>query len=138
MTTRHALTLAVALALSGGAFASQAYAADTPAASATANPFFADSTLPLHYPAFDQIKDSDFAPAFDRGMADQLREVKAIADNKAAPTFDNTIVAMEKSGRTLTRALTVFFNLVGADTNKTRDQIQSDYSAKLAAHRDAI
>ncbi|WP_415001838.1 M3 family metallopeptidase [Arenimonas sp.] len=102
------------------------------------NPFFADSTLPLHYPAFDKIKDSDFAPAFDYGMKEQLAEVKAIADNPAKPTFDNTIVAMEKSGFTLGRALSVFFNLVGTDTNPARDKIQSDYSARFAAHQDAI
>jgi peptidyl-dipeptidase Dcp len=137
MTSRLALTLAIGLALAGGTFAADARA-ETAAATTAANPFFQDSPLPLHYPQFDQIKDADFGPAFDRGMADQIREVEAIANNKAKPTFDNTIVAMEKSGRTLSRALTVFFNLVGADTNEARDKIQSDYSAKLSAHRDAI
>lgn len=107
-------------------------------ATATANPFFVDSTLPLHYPQFDKIKDSDFAPAFDAGMAAQLKEVDAIANQKAKPTFDNTIIALEKSGATLDRATTVFFNLVGADTNDARKKLQADYSAKFAAHRDAI
>jgi peptidyl-dipeptidase Dcp len=100
-----------------------------------ANPFFSESPLPLHYPQFDKIKDSDFAPAFDRGMADQKKEIDAIANNKAKPTFDNTIIAMEKSGRILTRAATVFGNLVGADTNDTRDKLDADYSPKFAAHR---
>lgn len=73
--------------------------AATPAASTNAqqaNPFFAESPLPLHFPQFDKIKDSDFAPAFDAGMAQQLKEVEAIANNKAKPTFDNTIIALEK------------------------------------------
>src|SRR5204862_2038913 len=133
-----ALTLAIAIALGGAVFPMSVLAADTTASAQAANPFFADSTLPLHYPAFDKINDADFGPAFDAGMAEQLREVDAIANNPAKPTFDNTILAMEKSGRTLYRALIVFFNLVSADTNPARDQIQTDYSARLAAHRDAI
>ncbi|PPU53189.1 dipeptidyl carboxypeptidase II [Xanthomonas arboricola] len=107
-------------------------------AAAQANPFFADSTLPLHYPQFDKIKDSDFAPAFDAGMTEQLKEVEKIANQKAKPSFDNTLIALEKSGATLDRATTVFFNLVGADTNDARKKLQADYSAKFAAHRDAI
>ncbi|PPU04028.1 dipeptidyl carboxypeptidase II [Xanthomonas arboricola pv. guizotiae] len=107
-------------------------------AAAQANPFFADSTLPLHYPQFDKITDSDFAPAFDAGMAEQLKEVEKIANQKAKPSFDNTIIALEKSGATLDRATTVFFNLVDADTNDARKKLQADYSAKFAAHRDAI
>src|SRR5690606_24961122 len=87
-----------------------------------ANPFFKESPLPLHYPQFDKIKDSDFAPAFDAGMAEQLKEVDKIAGNKAKPTFENTIIALEKSGQVLDRATTVFFNLVGTDTNDTRKQ----------------
>lgn len=71
-------------------------------------------------------------------MAAQLKEVDAIANQKAKPTFDNTIIALEKSGATLDRATTVFFNLVGADTNDARKKLQADYSAKFAAHRDAI
>ena len=112
-----------------------------PAASTAAqqaNPFFAESPLPLHFPQFDKIKDSDFAPAFDAGMAQQLKEVEAIANNKAKPTFDNTIIALEKSGDVLDRATTVFFSLVGADTNDTRKKLQADYSARFAAHSDAI
>ncbi|MEO6263801.1 MAG: M3 family metallopeptidase [Luteimonas sp.] len=142
---KHPLALALAIAL---AAAAPAYAQTAAPANATvspqanpqlqANPFFADSSLPLHYPQFDRIKDSDFAPAFDRGMAEQLKEIEAVANDPAKPTFDNTILPMEKSGRTLSRAATVFFNLVGADTNDTRDKIEADYSAKFAAHRDAI
>jgi peptidyl-dipeptidase Dcp len=139
---KHPLALAVAIALTAVAPAYAAPAsphqANADAPVTQANPFFADSPLPLHYPQFEKIKDSDFAPAFDRGMADQIKEVEAIANDTAKPTFDNTIVAMEKSGRTLARATTVFYSLVGADTNDTRDKIDAEYSPKFAAHGDAI
>ncbi|HMB43412.1 MAG TPA: M3 family metallopeptidase [Luteimonas sp.] len=139
---KHPLALALGLALAATApvFAQQSHSHDAAVTDSkpSSNPFFADSPLPLHYPQFDKIKDSDFAPAFDRGMAEQLKEVEAIANDPAKPTFDNTIVPLEKSGRTLSRAGTVFGNLVGADTNDTRDKIDAAYSAKFAAHRDAI
>ncbi|MDO5610083.1 MAG: M3 family metallopeptidase [Pseudomonadota bacterium] len=138
-----ALSLAIATTL--GAAASSAVFAANPAAPAArsasaqaANPFFAKSPLELQYPQFDKIKDSDFGPAFDRGMAEQLKEVEAITSNPAAPSFENTIIAMEKSGATLGRASAVFFNLNGTDTNDARKKIQSDYAPKFSAHRDAI
>jgi peptidyl-dipeptidase Dcp len=146
---KHPLALALSVALStlalgacsapapGDAGVAKAPAAPV-ATSEAVNPFFADSPLPLHYPQFDKIKDSDFAPAFDRGMAEQIREVEAIANSAEAPTFDNTIVAMEKGGRILERATRVFYNLVGADTNDARKKIQADYAPRLAAHQDAI
>ncbi|KTF37576.1 M3 family metallopeptidase [Xanthomonas vesicatoria] len=136
MTTRLAFALAASLGLAMPSYSIAAPA--TTQAATQGNPFFADSTLPLHYPQFDKIKDSDFAPAFDAGMAEQLKEVDKIANQKAKPSFENTIVALEKSGATLDRATTVFFNLVGADTNDARKKLQADYSAKFAAHRDAI
>jgi len=137
-----ALALAVAIAATAPTYAKTpkqgtAVSAQADAAKG-ANPFFADSTLPLHYPQFDKIKDADFAPAFDAGMAQQLKEMDAIANNAQKPTFENTIIAMENSGRTLGRATTVFFNLVGTDTNPTREKLQGDYAPKFAAHRDAI
>src|SRR5574337_876740 len=146
---KHPIALALAIALSGsmaacadtgsGKSESAASPAQTDALAADAtNPLLHESTLPLHYPPFDRIRDSDFAPAFDRGMAEQLKEVQAIAGNTEAPTFDNTIVALEKSGRTLTRTSTVFFSLVGVDTNDARKALQAQYAPKLAAHRDAI
>lgn len=137
MTTRLALALAASLGLAMPAYSQAAAPASTEAAQAS-NPFFSESPLPLHYPQFDKIKDSDFAPAFDAGMAEQLKEVDAIANNAAAPTFDNTILAMEKSGQVLNRAQTVFFSLVGADTNDARNKLRADYAAKFAAHGDAI
>ncbi|HEY0661900.1 MAG TPA: M3 family metallopeptidase [Lysobacter sp.] len=140
---KHPLALALAVALT--AMAAPALAqADKPGSDQTstvteqANPFFAESTLPLQYPPFDKIKDSDFGPAFDRGMAEQLQEVNAIANHRAATTFENTIIALEKSGRTLYRATAVFYNLVGADTNDARKKIEAEYAPKFSAHQDAI
>ena len=147
---KHPLALALAVALTTSLAACSQSNADsvesTESASkdgtavneATSNPFFAESTLPLLYPAFDKITDADFGPGFDRGMAEHLKEVDAIADNSQAPTFENTIIALEKSGEILNRTSTVFFSLVGADTNDTRKAIQADYAPKLSAHRDAI
>jgi peptidyl-dipeptidase Dcp len=124
---KHPLALALAIALATAAAPSlaapPAKAAPAMTQANAANPFFAESTLPLKYPHFDRIEDSHFAPAFDRGMAEQLKEVEAIANNKAKPTFENTIVAMEKSGQVLARAAAVFFNLVGADTNPARTKL---------------
>jgi peptidyl-dipeptidase Dcp len=126
--------LVVAAAL-GLAFSQTVLAA--PAALA-GNPLATASTLPFHYPQFDKIKDEHFIPAFNEGMRQQLKEVDAIANNKAAPSFDNTIVAMEKSGALLTRVQTIFGNLQGANTNDKLDAIDSEMSPKLAAHADAI
>jgi len=137
LNTRLALALAATLGLALPAYSVTAHAATAQTAQ-QANPFFAESTLPLHYPQFDKIKDSDFAPAFDAGMAQQLKEVEAIANNPAAPTFDNTLIALENSGAILDRATTVFFALIGADTNDARKKLQADYSARFAAHSDAI
>ena len=140
-----ALALAIATALSGCATAPAATAdkeaqMPSPATSSMnyGGVFARPSQLDLNYPRFDQIKDSDFAPAFDAGMAQQLREIDAIANNPAPATFQNTLVAMEKTGLLLDRATGVFFNLVGTDKNDARDQLQSDYAPKFSAHRDAI
>ncbi|WP_247652574.1 M3 family metallopeptidase [Ideonella aquatica] len=104
----------------------------------TDNPLFSPSPLPLQYPPFDRLRDEHFAPALERGMAEQQAQVQAIADNPAAPSFDNTIVAMERSGRLLSRTTTLLFSLLGVDAHPARQQLQSDYAARLAAHRDAI
>lgn len=103
-----------------------------------ANPFAAESTLPFHAPRFDRIKDSDYQPAIERGMAIQLAEMMKIADDPAAPTFDNTIGAMEKSGRMLDRAQRAFYGVVQANTNPTLDAVQTAEAPKLAQHDDAI
>ncbi len=143
---RHPLALALATLLAAAPFHAQAQDASpvsVPAPGATApqaqdNPFFHESPLPLHYPQFDRIQDSDFAPAFDRGMADELAEIDAIANNPEPPTFENTVVALQKTGRILERAQQVFYNLVGADTNDTREALRAEYAPKFSAHRDAI
>ena len=114
-------------------------ATKTAAKPATApNPFAQPSTLPFALPPFDKIKDSDFAPAFEQGMAEQIKEVDAIAHNADAPSFDNTVVALERSGRMLDRVSSVFFNLSASNTDPEIDKIEAEMAPKLAAHRDAI
>ncbi|WP_394779295.1 M3 family metallopeptidase [Undibacterium sp.] len=107
-------------------------------AAATANPFMTPSTLPYGMPAFDKIKDEHYAPAFTEAMRRQTSEINAIAENTAAPTFDNTIVAMEKAGRMLHQVSAVFFNLTSANTDPAMEAISRDLAPKLAAHNDAI
>jgi len=113
-------------------------AAAASAGSQAANPLFVQSPLPLRYPQFDQLKDEHFAPAFDAGMARNLEEIEKIATGKSAPTFENTIIALEKSGELLGNARRIFGNLNGTDTNDTRKKINNEYAPKFAAHRDAI
>ena len=102
------------------------------------NPLFVKSTLQYQTPDFNAIKDEHFIPAFEQGMQEQLAEIDAIANNTAAPTFENTIVAMEQSGELLTRASRIFFNLNGTDSNPARRDIQSQMAPKFAAHGDNI
>ena len=114
-----------------------------PALAATAefgpsNPFYAPSTLPFHAPPFDKIKDEDYQPAIEAGMAVQQAEIQTIADNPAPPTFDNTIVAMEKSGRLFDRALAAFEGVTGANTNPALQKVETVEAPKRAAHHDFI
>lgn len=81
-------------------------------AEASTNPLLSASTLPFQAPPFDKIKDSDYLPAFEEGMRQHLADVRKIADSSEPATFDNTIVAMERSGETLTRVSRIFFGLV--------------------------
>jgi peptidyl-dipeptidase Dcp len=103
-----------------------------------ANPFAAPSTLPLQAPRFDKIKDSDYMPAFDEGMKQQMAEIDGIANNPAPPTFENTIVAIETSGRMLDRVSETFTAIVQANTSDTLDNTQTVEAPKLAAQQDAI
>lgn len=119
------------------AFAANALSAQT-AAFGPSNPFFAPSTLPFQAPPFDKIKDEDYEPAIEAGMAEQLAEMQAIADNPAAPTFDNTFVAMEKSGLLFDRAMAAFSAVTGANTNPLLQKTRATLAPKLAAHSDAI
>jgi peptidyl-dipeptidase Dcp len=141
MPRHHLIVLAASLGLAMTPMANAAQAAVAAPAAAAAqagNPFFKVSPLPFHYPQFDQIKDEHFAPAFAEGMAQHLKEIDAIANSAKAATFDNTIVAMERSGQLLARVSTTFGNLQGANTNDKLDAIDREMSPKLAAHNDAI
>lgn len=102
------------------------------------NPFLQQSTLPFQAPDFTKIKDADFQPAFEEGRQQQMKEIDAIANNPEAPTFDNTLVALEKSGQMLARVKGVFYLLSGANTNGELQRIEEEESPKLAAHQDAI
>ena len=137
---KNPVTLSIALALAAASLGAAAAPAEPAAhhAQHAMNPFFQQSPLPYQYPQFDKIKDSDFAPAFDRGMAEHAREIQAIADNRKAPTFDNTILAMERSGQLLTRAAIAFGNLTSTNTNDALDKLDAEYSPKFAAHRDSV
>jgi peptidyl-dipeptidase Dcp len=148
LSMNYRLTLTTALALSVGS-AAPLFAADKdvetvsrPGVESTEskalNPFFAPSPLPYHYPQFDKIHNEDYAPAFEKGMADNRVEIEAIANNPEPATFDNTIVAMERSGQLLTRVSRVFFSQAGTNTNETMQKIQAEMAPKLSAHNDLI
>jgi peptidyl-dipeptidase Dcp len=104
----------------------------------SSNPLLTASSLPFQAPPFDKIKDSDFKPALEQGMKDQLAEIQKIADDTAAPTFENTILAMEKSGVLLRRANNVFNALTGANTDSVLQKVQEDIAPEMAATDDAI
>ena len=110
----------------------------TAAAFGPSNPFYAPSALPFEAPPFDKIKDTDYQPAIEAGMAQQLEEIRAIADNPAPPTFDNTLVAMEKTGALFQRATAAFDTVTGANTNPTLQKAEEALAPQLAAHHDAI
>lgn len=102
------------------------------------NPLFSPSTLPYETPDFEAIKPEHYRPAFEKGMKRELEEMEAIASNPEPPTFENTIVAMEKSGELLGRTASVFYNLTSAHTNEQIQEIQAEMAPKLAAHSDDI
>lgn len=104
----------------------------------TSNALLVKSELPYQAPPFDKIKDSDFKPAFEAGMKEHLSEIEKIATNSEAPTFENTLVAMEKSGELLGRVNNIFNALTGANTNDGLQKLQEEVAPKLAAHMDAI
>ena len=143
MTRPTLLVIAASLMLAPAAFA----ATNAPATASTAvaaaalpasNPFAQVSALPFHYPPFDKVQDADYGPAFTAGMAAHLAEIKAIANNPKAATFDNTIVAMERSGQLLGRVRTVFSVMSGSNTNDTIQGLERELAPKMAAHSDAI
>jgi peptidyl-dipeptidase Dcp len=142
MKSSRFLPLVGAVAFIGACAAPvQAPVAATPSTSVSlpaSNPFAAPSTLPYQAPDFTKIHDADYEPAFTAGMAQQLAEVAAIANQTAAPTFDNTIIPLEKSGEILTRVSKVFNGVTGANTNDTLQAIQERLAPKLASHSDEI
>jgi peptidyl-dipeptidase Dcp len=111
---------------------------DRAAAQAPQNALLAPSRLPFHAPAFDKFRDADFQPAIEEGLREQRRELEQIAANSAPPTFENTIVALERSGQLLTRVYMIFNGLTGANTNDTLQKIQEEEAPKLAAVQDAM
>ena len=125
---------ALVLALMAGARSAAALSSQA----ATAGPFASPSPLPLQLPDFRQIKDADFAPAFEAGMTAQLREASVIAHNPSAPSFENTLVALERSGQVLTRVKSVFFNLTQSNSDPAIEELERQMAPRLAAHQDAI
>jgi peptidyl-dipeptidase Dcp len=117
--------------------AAAVFAAATPAMAAP-NPFAQPSPLPYQAPPFDKITDADYQPAIEDGIQESLAQIRAIADNPAPPTFDNTIVAMERQGQMLTRAELAFSQVNEANTNPTLQKAQAAVGPKLAAYNDAI
>ena len=102
------------------------------------NPFFTDYDAPYQIPPFDEIKEEHYMPAFDKGMKEQLEEIDQIANNPEQATFENTLVELERTGKTLSKVADVFFNLLSSNTNEQMDKIAAEISPKLSAHQDAI
>lgn len=113
-------------------------ATSTDTALSPSNPFLKESTLPYQVADFSKIKDDDFKPAIEEGMKIHLNEISRIADNPEAPTFENTLVEMEKSGQMLRRVNNVFGLLTSANTNDLLQKVQEEMAPKQAAHQDAI
>jgi len=134
----RAAAMSAAVLVAGGCATPSTRGASTPAQALGSNPLLVESTLPYHAPRFDLVRNEHYQPALEEGMRQHLAEIDVIAKQMTTPTFDNTIVAMERSGALLDRAAKVFFAVVGANTNDTLQKIQDAIAPKLAAHRDAI
>jgi len=102
------------------------------------NPFLRKSPLQYQAPEFDKIKDNHFKPAFDYGLKEQLANIDKIINNPAAPTFENTVLALENSGEVLGRATILFYNLTGSNTNDYLQKVEEEYAPVFAAHSDKI
>jgi len=110
----------------------------TESKSPASNPLLTASTLPFQTVPFDKIKDDDFQPAIEEGMKQNLEEIEKIANNPEPPTFENTFVALEKSGQLLRRALSAFNVLTGANTNPELQKVKQEEAPKLSANEDAM
>lgn len=104
----------------------------------SSNPLLTESKLPFQLPPFDKIKDEHFQPALEQGMAEDLKENEAIANQPDKPTFENTIVAMEKAGRLYARARRIFSNFGACNTNPTIQKLEKEMAPKFAEHNDTI
>ncbi|HEY8295235.1 MAG TPA: M3 family metallopeptidase [Micrococcaceae bacterium] len=102
------------------------------------NPFLAESTLPYGLPDFSQIRDEHFIPAFEAGFSQHLAEIAAIGSDPEGPTFENTVLPLERSGQLLDRVAAVFFNNSSSHATDTVQAIETEISPKLAAHQDNI
>jgi peptidyl-dipeptidase Dcp len=102
------------------------------------NPFFEEWTAPFGAPPLDQIRPEHFVPAYDRALAEHTAEIVAIAENGGQPSFDNVIVALEKSGRLLGRVEGVFHNLTSSATDEALQAIEMEMAPRLSAHWSAI
>jgi len=111
---------------------------DDSASQDTANPFFKTWTTPYGIPPFEEIKAEHYIPAFERGMEEQIAEIDAIVNNPEAPTFENTILALEYSGELLYNVAAVFFNLMEAVNSPEMEKIAENISPKLSKHSDNI
>jgi peptidyl-dipeptidase Dcp len=138
-----ALTLALGAALITPCRAATPSPSSSPSpskkpADMTANPFLTESTLPYKLPPFDKIKDEHFQPALEQGIAEEEKEADAIAKLTEKPTFENTVVALEKSGQLLARARRVFSNFGACNTNPAIQKLEKEMAPKFSAHNDAI
>jgi peptidyl-dipeptidase Dcp len=102
------------------------------------NPLLQKSSFQYQAPRFDLIKDEHFKPAFDYGLKVHDAEIEQIANNKAKPTFQNTVLALEIAGVDLGRAQGIFYNLTGSNTNPVLQKIEEDYASIFSAHNDKI
>ena len=102
------------------------------------NPFFAASELQFQYPPFDRIDNAHYLPAFEAGMREQTEEIAAIARSSEPATVENTIVALERTGRILDRVSAVFYALSSAHTNDTIKAVEAEIAPRLSAHYDSI
>ena len=138
MKTHSSRSLSRILAVISLAGVNSLFAAPAQDNQARENPFFQPSPLQYQAPEFDRIQDADYAPAIEEGMKRQLAEIDAIANDPTPATFENTLVAMEKSGQLLDRVSKVFFNLTQSNTDDAMQKIRADEAPKLAAHQDSI
>jgi peptidyl-dipeptidase Dcp len=132
-------TPALMLVAVGLIFAACSKTSKTPAETpATDNPFFTEYDTPFKVPPFDIIKPEHFIPAYEKGMEQQKAEIEKLVNNPESPTFDNTIVALDRSNKLFYNVSRVFGGLSGANTNDELKAIQKEMAPRLAAHRDEI